>query len=160
MIQEHWTHPPFAAEIDKDGKIFARGSQDMKCCGTQYLGAIRALKKAGFTPKRTVRLSFVPEEEIGGVEGMQEFVLTEEFKALNIGFALDETIASTDEYFHLFYAERSIWRKRSLIYNLKRILKALLLFLNRRPIPDKWNSWSWIGSFTGNCGSKSNKNNE
>lgn len=99
--------------MDKDGKIFARGSQDMKCCGTQYLGAIRTLKTSGFIPKRTIHVSFVPEEEIGGVEGMQEFVLTNDFKALNVGFALDETIASTDEYFHLFYAERSIWRKIS-----------------------------------------------
>ncbi|XP_063709896.1 aminoacylase-1-like [Culicoides brevitarsis] len=109
VFEEYWTHPPFAAEMDKDGKIFARGSQDMKCCGTQYLGAIRALKKAGFVPKRTIHVSFVPEEEIGGVEGMQEFVLTDEFKALNVGFALDEAIASEDEVFHLFYAERSIW---------------------------------------------------
>jgi len=32
----------------------------------------------------------VPDEEIGGTEGMEMFVHTEEFRNLNIGFALDE----------------------------------------------------------------------
>jgi aminoacylase len=31
VFEEFWTHPPFSADIDKSGKIFARGSQDMKC---------------------------------------------------------------------------------------------------------------------------------
>lgn len=83
----------------------------MKCVGTQYLGAIRALKRIGFTPTRTVHLTFVPEEEVGGNHGMRYFVKTDEFKALKIGFALDEAVASTVKTFHLFYAERAIWRK-------------------------------------------------
>lgn len=31
VFEEFWTHKPFAAEIDDEGRIFARGSQDMKC---------------------------------------------------------------------------------------------------------------------------------
>ena len=42
---------------------------------------------------------------------MKDFVLTEEFKKLNIGFALDEGMASPDEQFALFNGERTIWRK-------------------------------------------------
>lgn len=42
---------------------------------------------------------------------MEKFVLTEEFKALNLGFALDEGMASPTEEFIIFNGERSIWRK-------------------------------------------------
>lgn len=57
---EQWSHPPFAAEIDADGNIFGRGSQDMKCIGMQYLGAIRHLKRNGISLRRTVHVVFVP----------------------------------------------------------------------------------------------------
>ena len=39
-----------------------------------------------------VHIMFVPEEELGGMEGMRLFVHTEHFKELNLGFALDEGI--------------------------------------------------------------------
>lgn len=83
----------------------------MKCVGMQYLSAIKKLKQDGFVPKRTIHLSYVPEEETGGDGGMKEFVDTDEFKSLNVGFSLDEGIASPTETFSVFYAERSIWRK-------------------------------------------------
>lgn len=75
----------------------------------QYLGAVRAFKKAKLSFKRTIHLSFAPEEEMGGIEGMKDFVRTDDFKQLNIGFSLDEGIASPDETFPIFYAERSVW---------------------------------------------------
>ena len=62
VFPEKWTHPPFAAEMDAEGKIFARGSQDMKCVGMQYLAAIRALKNQGIALKRTIHVVFVPGE--------------------------------------------------------------------------------------------------
>ena len=34
------------------------------------------------------------DEEIGGVKGMREFVKLDEFKTMNVGFALDEGIGS------------------------------------------------------------------
>lgn len=60
VYPENWKHSPFGAEIDDDGRIYARGAQDMKCVGVQYLGAIRALKKEKHTLKRTIHVSFVP----------------------------------------------------------------------------------------------------
>lgn len=109
VFEDMWTHPPFAADIDEEGRIYARGSQDMKCVGLQYLAAIRALKKDGVTMKRTIVVMFVPDEEKGGKFGMYKFVDTEDFKRLNIGFSLDEGIAGPDEEYPVFYAERSIW---------------------------------------------------
>lgn len=60
VFADKWTHPPFGAEIDAEGKIYARGAQDMKCVGMQYLAAIRALKKDGISLKRTIHLTYVP----------------------------------------------------------------------------------------------------
>ncbi|XP_053612517.1 aminoacylase-1-like [Plodia interpunctella] len=110
VFEKSWTYPPFSGHIDDEGKIFARGSQDMKCVGIQYLEAIRKLKQAGVQLKRTLHISFVPDEEIGGLDGMKKFIHTSEFKALNIGFALDEGMANPDEEFIIFNGERSIWQ--------------------------------------------------
>lgn len=95
--------------MDDAGNIYARGSQDMKCVGIQYLEAIRRMKANKERVKRTIHISFVPDEEIGGVLGMREFVHTDDFKELNVGFALDEGVASPTETFYLFGGERSIW---------------------------------------------------
>lgn len=56
-------------------------------------------------------MNLLSDEEIGGHDGMKKFVHTPEFKALNVGFALDEGMASPNEEFIIFNGERSIWRK-------------------------------------------------
>lgn len=61
--------------------------------------------------KYLIQLVSFLDEEIGGHDGMEKFVLTDEFKALNLGFALDEGMASPTEEFIIFNGERSIWRK-------------------------------------------------
>ncbi|CAG5122447.1 unnamed protein product, partial [Candidula unifasciata] len=106
---EHWKYDPFSAHKEENGDIFARGAQDMKCVGIGYLEAIRKLKTAGKRFKRTFHVTFCPDEEIGGLTGMIEFVKTKEFEKLNIGFALDEGIANPGEEFRLFYSERNVW---------------------------------------------------
>lgn len=111
VFAEKWTHGPFSADLDAEGRIFARGSQDMKCVGTQYLGAVRALKASGYRPKRTIYLTFVPDEEVGGHLGMRELVKSDYFKKLNVGFSFDEGISSEDDTYALYYAERTLWRK-------------------------------------------------
>jgi len=104
-----WVHDPFAAVQDKDGNIFARGSQDMKCVGMQYLEAIRNLKNKGFEPLRTIHLSYVPDEEVGGVDGAGNFVASKDFENLNVGVVLDEGLASPGENYRVFNGERSPW---------------------------------------------------
>lgn len=110
VFKEKWTHDPFGAEKDSNGNIYARGAQDMKCVGIQYLEAIRRLKDNGVKLSRTIHMSFVPDEEIGGEDGMGAWSKTECFKSLNVGCALDEGMASPDETYIVFYAERSIWQ--------------------------------------------------
>ncbi|KAI3995697.1 hypothetical protein MKX01_028364 [Papaver californicum] len=77
----------------------------------QYLEAIRELKFVqGYSPVRTVHISYVPDEEIGGANGAAKFAGSDEFKGLNIGFMLDEGQASTSEKFRVFFADRLVWR--------------------------------------------------
>ncbi|XP_055707169.1 aminoacylase-1-like [Phlebotomus papatasi] len=110
VVPDQWTYPAFDAHMDDQGRIFARGSQDMKSVGTQYLGALRALKKSGTSFKRTIHVVFVPDEELGSYYGMRKFVHTEDFKRLNVGFALDEGMSGISDTFKLFYAEKSAWQ--------------------------------------------------
>lgn len=42
---------------------------------------------------------------------MKKFVESNDFSKLNIGFSLDEGMASPTEEYSLYYGERCIWRK-------------------------------------------------
>uniref|UniRef100_A0A7N6BMT5 N-acyl-aliphatic-L-amino acid amidohydrolase n=1 Tax=Anabas testudineus TaxID=64144 RepID=A0A7N6BMT5_ANATE len=109
VFQEQWKYDAFSAFKDAEGNIYARGTQDMKCVTIQYIQAVRRLKAEGRKLMRTVHLMFIPDEEIGGHEGMETFVNHPEFKKLNIGFALDEGLANPGEAFTVFYGERNPW---------------------------------------------------
>ena len=62
VYQDQWKHDPFGAFKDEQGRIYGRGTQDMKCVTIQYLEAIRNLKSQGVKLKRTVHLTFMPGE--------------------------------------------------------------------------------------------------
>ena len=108
VMEEHWTQPAWEGKR-ADGRVYGRGAQDMKCVCVQYLLAIGRLKSSGFLPRRTVHLSYVPDEEIGGVEGMGAFITSGELEALQIGVALDEGLANPKNAYTVFYGERSPW---------------------------------------------------
>uniref|UniRef100_A0A8C5SUT6 Aminoacylase 1 n=1 Tax=Laticauda laticaudata TaxID=8630 RepID=A0A8C5SUT6_LATLA len=52
---------------------------------------------------------FPADEEVGGHKGMELFVKTPEFAALNVGFALDEGLANPTDTFTVFYGEKCPW---------------------------------------------------
>ena len=60
VYADQWKHDPFEAYKDEQGRIYGRGTQDMKCVTIQYLEAIRRLKKRGVITKRTIHLTFLP----------------------------------------------------------------------------------------------------
>lgn len=125
VFAEFWTHPPFGACIDEEGRIVARGTQDMKSVGMQYLAAVRYLKGNGTTFKRSIHMLFCPDEEVGGFKGMKEFVKTKDFETLNVGCALDEGGPSPTNIVPLYYGERFIWGEFSGKSTL-RLLKTCL----------------------------------
>ncbi|KAK8278968.1 hypothetical protein V6Z12_D09G080000 [Gossypium hirsutum] len=104
-----WDYHPFGAHIDENGNILTRGSQDMKCVGMQYMEAVRRLKASGFQPKRSLYLSFVPDEEIGGHDGLEKLAQSDVFKNMNVDIVLDGGLASPNENYRLFYGERMPW---------------------------------------------------
>ncbi|BBN12274.1 aminoacylase [Marchantia polymorpha subsp. ruderalis] len=104
-----WKHPPFAAHMDDEGNIFARGSQDMKSVGMQYLEAVRNLMDAGFVPLRSVHFSYVPDEEVGGADGAEAFVESHEFEELDVAVVVDEGMASMDDSYRVFNREKILW---------------------------------------------------
>lgn len=59
-----WTHPPFGGEI-ADGRLYGRGTMDDKGPAVICLYCLKALKEAGFAPKRTVKLIVGCNEESG-----------------------------------------------------------------------------------------------
>ncbi|KAF5301092.1 hypothetical protein FQA39_LY10911 [Lamprigera yunnana] len=109
VFEKYWVHNPFGGILD-DGKIYGRGAQDTKGLGIQYLEAIRRLKRKGFQSKRTVHITFVPDEEMSGVDGMKRFVQTKFFQNLNIGFAMDEGGIGHDNQLIVFNAQKRAWK--------------------------------------------------
>lgn len=63
-----WTHPPFEGLFDGE-YIWGRGASDCKTQLIAEMEAIELLLYAGFTPKRTILLSYGFDEEISGREG-------------------------------------------------------------------------------------------
>jgi acetylornithine deacetylase/succinyl-diaminopimelate desuccinylase-like protein len=60
-----WTRDPFGGEV-ADGKVWGRGTFDMKGPGTAHLYAFIALKRHKVRLARDVVLMAVPDEEVGG----------------------------------------------------------------------------------------------
>jgi len=108
-MQEHWHVDPWAA-VEREGRIYGRGAQDMKCVVASYILALRRLlaKSSGAPFRRTLHLTFVPDEEIGGKDGMGAFLRTDAFRDLGeVGVALDEGLASPTATTTVFYGERA-----------------------------------------------------
>ena len=58
-----WTVPPFEG-LRRDGKIYGRGAQDMKCVCLQYIEALVTIHERypDWKPERNIYLTFVPDE--------------------------------------------------------------------------------------------------
>ncbi|CAG2237335.1 ACY1 [Mytilus edulis] len=109
VFEEHWKCDPWDGVKMENGDIYGRGTQDMKSNGCLYMEAVRRMKAKGIQPLRTIYLTFVPDEEIGGTLGMMKFVKTEEFKKMNVACAIDEGLANPTNAFTVFYGERAPW---------------------------------------------------
>ena len=108
VMQEDWTVPAFDA-VCKEGKIYGRGTQDMKCALMGYVCAVKKLLSGGFKPHRTIHLTFVPDEEIGGADGMSVMLKSSWYEGIDIAIAFDEGLASEDDQYSVFYGERLPW---------------------------------------------------
>jgi acetylornithine deacetylase/succinyl-diaminopimelate desuccinylase-like protein len=83
-----WTIDPFAAII-RDGKLWGRGSLDMKSIGVQHLMALVALKQAGIVPQRDIVMLSTADEETDGVHGIR-WMIANHYSEFDPEYVLDE----------------------------------------------------------------------
>ena len=62
---EGWSDNPWSAKIEK-GRIYGRGSCDMKSGVASHVLAVQYLKELGLTPKGDVMINIVIDEEVSG----------------------------------------------------------------------------------------------
>lgn len=68
-VTANWKTNPFRP-IVKKGKLYGRGSEDMKGEIACMIFAVEALKSQGIKPNVNIEFSFVPDEETGGMTGL------------------------------------------------------------------------------------------
>lgn len=83
-----WQHDPFAAQI-ADGKIWGRGTIDMKGLGVVQLMAFLSLKRQNVPLARDVILMAVPDEETGGTLGAK-WMREQHYADIDPEYVLDE----------------------------------------------------------------------
>ncbi len=62
---EGWTHDPWSGTI-RNGRIYGRGSCDMKSGVASHILAVQYLRELGLTPKGDVMINVVIDEEVSG----------------------------------------------------------------------------------------------
>jgi succinyl-diaminopimelate desuccinylase len=67
---EGWTHDPFAGEV-VDGKIYGRGSADMKGNIAPVLTALTVMHELGIEPRYDIHVVLCTDEETGGYTGVR-----------------------------------------------------------------------------------------
>jgi succinyl-diaminopimelate desuccinylase len=70
------------------GKLYGRGSTDMKAGLAVILFALQALKESGAHPEGAISLSFTPDEETGGAAGLK-YLLDEGYVNRNVIGVID-----------------------------------------------------------------------
>src|SRR5581483_4008439 len=102
---DQWPHPPFAGVVE-DGKLYGRGSVDMKAGIAACLAAVSALQRSGFEPGGRLLMHFVADEEALGTHGAKYLVENGYCEGVT------EAIVGEPSEMHLVTSERgAVWLK-------------------------------------------------
>jgi len=85
-VTSNWKTDPFKPVV-RQGKLYGRGTEDMKANISSYLMAVEALKIAKKVPKCNIEFSFTPDEETGSATGFKYLV---ESQAIDPDYAIGE----------------------------------------------------------------------
>ena len=69
--EKKWRFPPFQATMIKSGKIYGRGTSDMKGAMVCLILALQIIEKLKLTPKYNIRVMNCTDEEIGTYPGVR-----------------------------------------------------------------------------------------
>lgn len=81
--QNSWTYPPFSGAVDH-GRIYGRGTLDMKGMLISILEGADQLLAEGYQPQQDIYFAFGHDEEVSGRQGALK--IAEHFKNKNIEF--------------------------------------------------------------------------
>lgn len=104
-----WTVTEPFYPIVKDGKVYGRGSEDNTQPMVSSIFALKAFKKLGIKPKRTVALCLVADEESGSKYGIQYLIKQGLFKKNDLVLVPDG--GNADGSFIEIAEKSSIWLK-------------------------------------------------
>jgi acetylornithine deacetylase/succinyl-diaminopimelate desuccinylase family protein len=100
---ENWEHAPFDADV-AGGKLYGRGSADMKAGIAACMAAVSALQRAKLDPKGRLVMHFVADEEALGTHG------TKYLEANGYCDGATEALVGEPTNMHLVPAERgAVW---------------------------------------------------
>lgn len=84
-----WKYPPFSGEI-AEGRVWGRGTLDIKSQLTSHLEAAEALIRQDFRPERDIYFVYGQNEETGNDEGATAIAALFEKRGLRFAGVLDE----------------------------------------------------------------------
>ena len=88
--EKKWRFPPFQAIMIKSGKIYGRGTSDMKGAMACLILALQIIEKLKLTPKYNIRVMNCTDEEIGTYPGVR--YLEEQRYVKDIVFCMEGVI--------------------------------------------------------------------
>lgn len=105
-----WTYNPFEGHISEDGKIYGVGSQDMKSVAIQHFEALYRLTQIRKVKlRRSIYMTLMSDEEVGGFFCMQPLVKSDYFKEMNIECEMDEGGPFPIAPIPIFYQDKTPW---------------------------------------------------
>ena len=87
--REDWVRDPFTL-IEEDGYLYARGTVDDKAQAAIYTDTLIRFTKAGYKPKRTIKLALTCGEETSGAFNGAEWLAKNKRDLIDAEFALNE----------------------------------------------------------------------
>ena len=87
--REDWTRDPFTL-IEENGYFYARGTVDDKAQAAIYTDALVRMARAGYQPKRTIKLALTCGEETSGAFNGAEWLANNRRDLIDAAFALNE----------------------------------------------------------------------
>lgn len=84
-----WKYPPFSGEI-AEGRVWGRGTLDIKSQLTAHMEAVQSLIQSGFSPERDIYFAYGHDEEAGGANGAAKIAALLQGRGLNFLGVLDE----------------------------------------------------------------------
>lgn len=144
---------------EDDGKLYGRGTSDMKFAAAIYLDLIEKLYKKKQAQDLSLGFMFTFDEESGGYDGTK-FLLNKEYKP-KLGFLPDggdnwkiEIQSKSFQFIELTATGKTAhgsrpWQGSNAITRLISVLNQIVNLFDKNPSPDQWINTLNIGQISG-----------